>query len=1336
MPLDKSSGSRHHAHKSAEGLPSASKQSSSRKPRRSASAILREPTKPSSSKTRQSSIAKGTPSILAESAGDQCLEPSTKRPARAPSEPVDNSNRDSFHSILEDPFFQDYGPDGSQLQPLDLATHEPSPIERDEKESTHNNWPPPRRESLTIGMLESWRSKRTAMESFHVAVIGARGVGKSCFIQAALALQSLPMTEAPSIRSSVDGVTHMVTALELDVNHFEASPSQQIQWPKQINGHIVPRVDAAIILYDVTARETTRPLTQILAAVSNAGMPSILVANKCETAEDDWHVDVDDLAKRYYEVGIATYKASATKPEAARSCLQSILRAAVSQRREDSGEQVARRRAQSNLEAPEPMASRSYSGDNKHSRASSEFSLLKGFNSGSTSESHRQQSSISPRPPTGFDNSNGSFLHVEESDTEQPQSSDDIPLLQRNDNDTKQTAKEEGVAFGELVDRLLAPRISKTDADFSDIFLCLYRKFAAPGELFAAILARLDRVRDDKAAHYLSRTATQLRIIEVVARWVALYPGDFARPTTKYRLDEFIKHLSTEPIFSIAAQQMRRNLNHNVVEDDDTGWAHADDVEDDDGGHNAQKETNEVTSSLGSLQFEDADGRPSEGSEADRADTMSNQFQYHSYEEYEREAALLEPSNQLPMNKFRYHIFMDVPVDDIAEEMTRIDWIMFSSMRIRDLVRHVSLSAADKAKCQSLKNVDRTIAHFNHLARWVTCMILLRDKAKHRAQMLEKFMNIATKLRQLNNYNGLAAVVAGINSTPINRLLQTHALVSETVGKRFAKNLILTSTTNSYFAYRLAWQNSPLPRIPYMAVHRRDLVQAEVGSKTFVGAKGDKIHWAKFHVLGSILLPIMKSQGSPYPSLSKHETVRETILGCKMPVDEVDIDRRSEQVENSQGGGLEAAKKKGSFPWFNRTGSAVNARRLQKHGDSHVVLQCSMTLDLPPEADWIASAVDLKRAVDDKQLWIEKKDASFVNLSVANLWQGLTVDDLETLEHQIKEFELWARLGVRLVAVDPLYSAEVCFSLQHPDISSALVAPEGVLAAKLIELHCLLDVSTKFTEHADLSKANVLMNGTRARRKRKRTTSSTTQHAYTFLDPVDQRAIEEYMGLVEQTWTPPATEMQEIPMHNALHGMASFDVVRALETSLDVLMIGVQRKHNGYRVMKGESFFELASLAPGVFNMSYLKAIAGRVSAMSVISTSLARMVDAESPELRRKAMAFGVARGEENVASSPLDKVRHGIQEGAWATLLRHTKRSVPKRSPGQNRSTQPAIEFDKDFANGVPRRPSQLADSFTWSQSEFAPEMSHTAFMSFNNPLPPVHTRQPTLWVADILE
>lgn len=476
---------------------------------------------------------------------------------------------------------------------------------------------------------------------------------------------------------------------------------------------------------------------------------------------------------------------------------------------------------------------------------------------------------------------------MDESDAESHRYSDDIPILQRGgDENANKSSKEAGVAFSDLVDRLLAPRLSKNDANFSDVFLCLYRKFAAPGELFSAILARLDRVRDDKAAHYLSRTATQLRIIEVVARWVSLYPGDFARPTTRRNLEEFIKHLSTEPIFSIAAQQMRRNLHFNVVEDDDTGWANADDQSDAIASQLLQKETDELAAGVNTLQFDEDDGRPSEGSDSNRNSAVGGQFQTHSYDFYDREAALLEPTDHLPMNKFRYHIFIDVPVDDIADELTRIDWVMFSSIRIRDFVRHVSLSATQKEECKSLRNVDRMTNHFNHIAQWVMNMILLRDKAKHRAAMLEKFMLVSLKLRQMNNYNGLAAVLAGLGSTAIHRLAQTWNAVSIDVRKRYARLTILMGTQKSHFAYRLAWENSPLPRIPFIPLHRRDLVSAEEGSKTFVGSKGDRINWKKFEVLGEVLLPIMKSQGTQYPSLPKHDTVKEMILGCRMPTDE------------------------------------------------------------------------------------------------------------------------------------------------------------------------------------------------------------------------------------------------------------------------------------------------------------------------------------------------------------------------------------------------------------------------------------------------------------------
>lgn len=560
----------------------------------------------------------------------------------------------------------------------------------------------------------------------------------------------------------------------------------------------------------------------------------------------------------------------------------------------------------------------------RHSRASSDLSALRGFSSASNEGYHRASSTRSPRTFSGGNLVDESmnptvssqlrqtgvridfgdpFNEVEESDIDSFRTSitDELPLLQRSDeNFMERQAKSTGVTFDELVDRLLAVRMTKADQNFAEIFLCLYRKFAAPGQLFSAIITRLERAKDDKSAHYLTKKATQMRIIEVVARWVSLYPGDFARTPTKRTLERFISHLATEPAFLAAASMMRAQLENSVTEDDDTGWAKSDDapLEEESGTTTSATQDLEMSlnSSIDSLTIRD----PAASAEIRRPSATASEYSHErdlgnsetnyrnfTYEDYEREAATMVPQGTLPLNKFRYHIFMDLNAEDIAEEITRIDWIMFSSVRIRDWVRHVSLPASEKERCRSLKNANRLISHFNHVAKWVQNMILIRDKAKHRAPCLEKFMLIAHKLRKLNNYNGLGAIVAGLQNANIARLHATMQGVRPEIWKQYQSAEKLMLQTKSSFAYRLAWENSPLPRIPYMALHRKDLTAAEEGNKTFVGPNGDRINWKKFEILGEILLPIMKSQGAPYPNLSRQNQVcRELVLDCRMELDE------------------------------------------------------------------------------------------------------------------------------------------------------------------------------------------------------------------------------------------------------------------------------------------------------------------------------------------------------------------------------------------------------------------------------------------------------------------
>jgi GTPase SAR1 family protein len=102
------------------------------------------------------------------------------------------------------------------------------------------------------------------MENINIAVIGAAGVGKSTLIQRALGLRSLPTAVSSSQKMSVDNIVYTVSLVELDLETFDFNPDRRVQWPKQINGQIVPRMDGALILYDVMNRESIIDLPQTL----------------------------------------------------------------------------------------------------------------------------------------------------------------------------------------------------------------------------------------------------------------------------------------------------------------------------------------------------------------------------------------------------------------------------------------------------------------------------------------------------------------------------------------------------------------------------------------------------------------------------------------------------------------------------------------------------------------------------------------------------------------------------------------------------------------------------------------------------------------------------------------------------------------------------------------------------------------------------------------------------------------------------------------------------------------------------------------------------------------
>lgn len=510
---------------------------------------------------------------------------------------------------------------------------------------------------------------------------------------------------------------------------------------------------------------------------------------------------------------------------------------------------------------------------------------------------------------------------------------------------------EPGVPFQELADKLLLLPTSKTDSKFVPSFLCLYRAFATPQKLLTAIIDQFMKVEGSKMVHF-TKVAEMLRYLQVLAQWTATYPGDFAPGRARDIAIPFVQSIEKSKVFAPAAREISNNLD-TIITDEDMDWAFDDSPSPSsrrsgNSGHqntSTSSSTSPPLSSNGRTKGSTRQGRRHDDDSDDEGDdtnssargsnapSMSSSMikstnpssqshaNYLQLQSAKIEAERFKPIPRIRLSKIQWHQFMETPLDDVAREITRIDWTMYSAIRPRDFVRHVSLSTSQRRQSRSTDNIGAMVKNFNHLALFVSGMILLREKPKHRARALERFMALAWKVRQLNNYNSLGAIVAGVTGHEIARLNVTRDLTPPEVQKQFLRLTILMGISRSHAAYRMAWDNSPGEKIPFLPLVRQDLTMAASANQTFVGSN---INWKKFEIMGDVIVGIQRSLENPYhfPQRSvRTDEVTKLILETKILEESEDsADPRSElydrsiQIEPQQ----TAADPRKKFEWLRR----------------------------------------------------------------------------------------------------------------------------------------------------------------------------------------------------------------------------------------------------------------------------------------------------------------------------------------------------------------------------------------------------------------------------------
>lgn len=430
----------------------------------------------------------------------------------------------------------------------------------------------------------------------------------------------------------------------------------------------------------------------------------------------------------------------------------------------------------------------------------------------------------------------------------------------------KETRSAQYVTLEELLDKLLFLAVSGDDPTFISQFLLTYRRFASPRSVLLAMQKRL-RELDKSLGDSGFVGYAEMRICHLLQTWVDCYPQDFAVPGTSGALSALVKSILRKTHLCHYGTDFLPFLEHiSTVPDVDAAWAQkAEPLLDDSDDPYCISDGEDDT--LGSSPaVESASASASKSSVAQSYETSAGSSSRERKQSLPLSAkALIMPvsppvadSPDIPLKQLLKELakhsqeLQNYDCSEIAEEITRVEATLFLAIKPRDWLRYTFVPGR---KDPETDNIARFNAISNYLADWVVSLILCHDKPRNRAKQIEKFVDIAHKLRALNNYSALRAFVAGINNSTFQGDDTMEAFKSKYPDHY--KNLlswdVLLQHRGAHQAYRMALKNTKGACIPALEVHMSDLIRAHEGNPDFSRTDPKKIHWGKFSMLGRFI---------------------------------------------------------------------------------------------------------------------------------------------------------------------------------------------------------------------------------------------------------------------------------------------------------------------------------------------------------------------------------------------------------------------------------------------------------------------------------------------------
>ncbi|KAJ3750360.1 ras guanine nucleotide exchange factor domain-containing protein [Lentinula detonsa] len=750
-------------------------------------------------------------------------------------------------------------------------------------------------------------------QAITLAVVGTAGCGKSVAIRKGLKNNNLSEPSGPlpgphpSIRHSRrtgelirdEGTECPLHVIEVDViaELFKSPISPLDYLPEAL------KIDGAIICYDASDEASFRPVEDLLKAYRSLQLQVIVIACKSDLEKKIDPASASEILGQY-NVGLVEVNHSEDGKAKIKRSFDYLLRAILRERRnaasrnrlsEDyqnpvsagilnaspswdrpDGSRTATPTASSassldHVPLPGPIAiqsslptipaSRTTSVPNSPTRARSTGDLLCEQRSRYIEPSEIHQSAAETTKPATHD--------VNETSNVDHSPTNELPPPTKVGNKDKEMRPAQWATLDELLDKLLFLSVSNDDRTFVTHFLLTYRRFASPRSLLLAMQKRM-RQLDNPSGDPMFACFAQMRICHLLEIWIRDYSYDFAVRGTAGALSALVKSIISKtyllhygfdflPFLEVLPTLVDRDsawaLKVDDAADSDDSYSFMED--DDESVKSAKKSTSSPPANQGkpSMSIPTRSRKssipllsakvlfPSSSStgsgDADNADFTSKQ----------QLRELVRLANEIHM----------IDSEEIAQEITRIEKELFLEIEPRHWLH---FTFASGKKDPETNTIVRFNTLSNHLGDWVVSLILCHDRPRDRARQIEKFVDVALKLRGLNNYSALRAFVAGINNSTFHgdQTMEKFKQRSPESAKILQSWDVLLQAIRAHRAYRLALRNTKGATIPALEVHMSDLIRAHEANDDVKSDDPTKIHWGKFNMIGRFITSTTQCQ--------------------------------------------------------------------------------------------------------------------------------------------------------------------------------------------------------------------------------------------------------------------------------------------------------------------------------------------------------------------------------------------------------------------------------------------------------------------------------------------